>query len=329
MSIFGTPNSGETAGFNSFGAVGKRSFNCLLDEQVGTDKLGLQMGLIAYNLLSFWTPGYFRPATTGTLDWFTTALLNYYQLKTMLTLGFTDDSEYLSNLSKAYNTYVDALSRRGLAMNALLQLPNSNERSMYGFMLAATFDMLLVANTSGERSLDDLMLSLYSSYGGREGYLENELYGILRDLGLPEIQTLIDNHFKQAKPIDFSKALAPYGLSLDQMSGEGIDIGFRVKGGGDLSVEWVEPGGPAQLAGIVFGDQISEVRGFKASKASDIPKVLTGLKPGDDVDITVLRNGAKKSMSLKLSNLKYYLIKPMPNASESARVLWAKYKTAH
>jgi len=327
MSVYYTPSSGKASGLHSFGTVGKRSFNCLIDEKVTSENLGSQMGLVAYNFLSFWTPGYFRPQSTAELDWFTTGVMNYMQLKTMLRLGFIEDLEFLGKIGRTYTMYREQLQRKKLSLSVLLTMPNSNDRSVYSFMMVSMYDLLLVKNTNGERSLDDVLMSLSHSYGDTRGYSGEELYSLLKDLGIANIEELNGMHFDKADPIELNELVQPFGYDVSYLPSGEIDIGMRLGGEGDLTVEWIAPGGPAQNAGIEFGDVLTEVRGFKLSEASDLPKLLSRMQPGTSVNVAYVRDGERKKTKVKLGNRMVYQIGLVNSSPGSSNELWEIYKS--
>jgi predicted metalloprotease with PDZ domain len=325
MSVIATPSSQKTPGFHSFGSVGQRSFSCLIDEKVSPAELGSQMGLVAYNALSFWTPGHFRPVSRVKLDWFTTAALNYMQLKSMLHLGFIDEAEFLGNLARTYNTYREDLKRKGLSLSVMMTLPNSPDRSVYGLIVCVMFDFLLHSRTDGEQSLENVLRTLNEMYGGTTGYTEEDLYRVFRDAGLADIDDLISKHVTTAGLVDLEELLKPYGLIVRREKSGTPDIGLRLRGDKDLTIEWVDGEGAAKEAGLEFGDILSEVRGFKMSDASDLPKLISKLRPGSEVDVVYVRDGEKKSATIVLGSRMLYRIAPKANASDAEKNLWAKF----
>jgi S1-C subfamily serine protease len=70
---------------------------------------------------------------------------------------------------------------------------------------------------------------------------------------------------------------------------------------GGLMVLHVEPGSPAEQAGIVLGDTIVELAGKLALDMENIRGLLASAKIGDTVNATVLRAGAPVELSIKLS----------------------------
>jgi hypothetical protein len=325
MSVIATPSSHKSSGLHSFGSVGQRSFSCLIDEKVSPRELGSQMGLIAYNALSFWTPSHFRPVSRVKLDWFTTAALNYMQLKSMLHLGFIDEEEFLGKLARTYNTYRENLKRKGLSLSVMMTLPNSPDRSVYGLMVCVMFDFLLHSGTDGEQSFENVLQKLNEEYGDATGYTEEDLYRVFRDAGLPEIDDLIDKHVTAAGLVSLEELLEPYGMIVRREQSGIPEIGLRLRGKKDLMIEWVDNEGAAKKAGLEFGDILSEVRGFKMSDASDLQKLISNLRPGSEVDVVYVRNGEKQSAEILLGSRMLYRIGPEATASDAEKNLWAKF----
>jgi predicted metalloprotease with PDZ domain len=325
MSVIATPSSQKSSGFHSFGSVGQRSFSCLIDEKISPRELGSHMGLVAYNTLSFWTPSYFRPVSRIKLDWFTTATLNYMQLKSMLRLGFIDETEFLGKLARTYNTYRENLDRKGLSLSVMMTLPNSPDRSVYGLMVCIMFDFLLCSETAGKQSFENVLQTLNEMYGGASGYTEEDLYRVFREAGLTNIDDLIDKHVTAAGPVSLEELLKPYGLIVRREQSGAPEIGLRFRGEKDLTIEWVDSEGAAKKAGLEFGDVLSEVRGFKMSEASDLPKLISKLRPGSEVDVVYVREGEKKSATIVLGSRMLYRIGPGATVSDAEKNLWAKF----
>jgi len=69
---------------------------------------------------------------------------------------------------------------------------------------------------------------------------------------------------------------------------------------GGLMVLHVEPGGPAEKAGIVLGDVIVELQGKPALDPEHIQDLLASTKVNDKVVTTVIRGGAPLELSITL-----------------------------
>lgn len=65
----------------------------------------------------------------------------------------------------------------------------------------------------------------------------------------------------------------------------------------------VEPGGPAEKAGLEPGDIILKFNGVAIEKASDLPRMVGGTKPGTKSAITVWRKGANRDMAITITEM--------------------------
>jgi serine protease Do len=65
----------------------------------------------------------------------------------------------------------------------------------------------------------------------------------------------------------------------------------------------VEPGGPADKAGLEAGDIITRFDGQPVDKAGDLPRLVGGTKPGSRSTIQVFRRGSYKDLSVTVVQL--------------------------
>jgi serine protease Do len=68
-------------------------------------------------------------------------------------------------------------------------------------------------------------------------------------------------------------------------------------------VRMVEPGGPADKAGIEAGDVITRFNGQLVDKAGDLPRLVGASKPGSKGTVQVFRRGAYKDLSVVVVEL--------------------------
>jgi len=67
-----------------------------------------------------------------------------------------------------------------------------------------------------------------------------------------------------------------------------------------LYVTSVTPGGPAQAAGVRAGDVITEIAGSPATSAEQLLTTTLENRPGDTVQLTYERQGAKHQAEVTL-----------------------------
>jgi serine protease Do len=92
------------------------------------------------------------------------------------------------------------------------------------------------------------------------------------------------------------------GVQIDQVTkdvAESIGLG---KPQGAL-VRGVEPGSPAEKAGIEAGDIIIKIDGKTIEKSSDLPRLVGNTKPGTRSTLTVFRRGATKDLMVTIGEL--------------------------
>jgi serine protease Do len=62
-----------------------------------------------------------------------------------------------------------------------------------------------------------------------------------------------------------------------------------------------EQGSPAEKAGMEIGDIVTAAAGQPVDQVSTLQRIIRGFKPGDQVDIDVMRFGQKKSFKIRLA----------------------------
>jgi S1-C subfamily serine protease len=83
-------------------------------------------------------------------------------------------------------------------------------------------------------------------------------------------------------------------------------LGVRVATvtGGGAVISSLDPGGPADKAGLKVGDVIIQVNGTDIPSAAALTSVLATLKPGDVAQVTVIRsNGSQQTVNVTLGQL--------------------------
>ena len=69
---------------------------------------------------------------------------------------------------------------------------------------------------------------------------------------------------------------------------------------GGAEVQGVTPGGPAAAAGLRAGDVVVSVDGALVSDPDDLSRIVSGLEPGDEVEVEVRRDGGRRTFDIEL-----------------------------
>jgi S1-C subfamily serine protease len=101
--------------------------------------------------------------------------------------------------------------------------------------------------------------------------------------------------------IEHGEAVHPYlGVYLSDLTQETARK-FRSPVDSGALVEKVEPGGPADTAGIQRGDVVIAAGSEDVRSSGDLISALRDYQPGDTVDLTVLTNGEKTTLQVNLA----------------------------
>jgi serine protease Do len=84
--------------------------------------------------------------------------------------------------------------------------------------------------------------------------------------------------------------IAPVTKEVAEAIGLGKPAGALVRS--------VEPGGPADKAGVEAGDIIVKVDGKGVSKSGDLPRIIGGTKPGTTSTLQVFRRGSTRDLTV-------------------------------
>ncbi|MCZ2413462.1 MAG: DegQ family serine endoprotease [Burkholderiales bacterium] len=68
-------------------------------------------------------------------------------------------------------------------------------------------------------------------------------------------------------------------------------------------VRSLEPGGPADKAGIEVGDIIQRFDGKPVERSSDLPRLVGGTRPGTKVSVQVWRRGEQRSLTIAVAEM--------------------------
>ncbi len=74
------------------------------------------------------------------------------------------------------------------------------------------------------------------------------------------------------------------------------------KPSGALVAQLVEDG-PAAKGGLQVGDVILSLNGQSINESADLPHLVGNMKPGDKINLDVIRNGQRKSLSMAVGSL--------------------------
>ncbi len=93
------------------------------------------------------------------------------------------------------------------------------------------------------------------------------------------------------------------GVQIQEVTKETADA-FGLNRATGALVNSVEKGGPSDKAGIETGDIILKVDGREVHSSNELPRIITAMRPGTKVTLTVWRKGAQKDLGVTVAELK-------------------------
>jgi len=192
-----------------------------------------------------------------------------------------------------------------------------------GQLLGVLLDLTVREATDNRKSLDDVLRRLYAGYAQRHTfYKESEgIRAAAEEVAGTSLEDFFRRYVSGTDDIPYDSFLAFAGLALKVESVQTADIGFSPASAFEmrLGVAWVEPGGPAEAAGLRVGDTITEWNG-KAATWADVAS-LQNLSPGEKVTFRVDRDGEKVAISYALGTATRmrYSISEMPHPTSRQR----------
>jgi serine protease Do len=99
------------------------------------------------------------------------------------------------------------------------------------------------------------------------------------------------------------------GVQITEVSKETAESFGLAKPTGAL-VNSVEKGGPADKAGVEAGDIVLKADGREVRNSSELPRIITMIKPGSKVTLTVWHKGASKDLTVTVAEIRTRLRRP-------------------
>ncbi|HEX2390758.1 MAG TPA: DegQ family serine endoprotease [Casimicrobiaceae bacterium] len=93
------------------------------------------------------------------------------------------------------------------------------------------------------------------------------------------------------------------GVQIQELTKEAAEA-FGLKQANGALVNGVEKDGPSAKAGVEAGDIILKVDGRDVRSSNDLPRIITAIRPGTKITLTVWRKGAQKDVAVTVAEMK-------------------------
>lgn len=281
--------------------------------------------LIAHEHFHLWNVKRLRPIALGPFDydnenyttdlWIAEGFTAYYQDIIVRRTNLYPVENYLLSLANNVNyisnqpgNKVETLAEASYDAWIKLYRPNENTANSTinyynkGAMMALIFDLEIINDSKGKNSLDDVMRYMYNTYykGKKRGYTDKEFKQGLEKFAGRNLDEFYKNYIYGLADIDFEKYLGYAGYHLtDELAGNNDPaLGVATStSGGKTYVNGVTRNSAAWIDGINVNDEIIMI---DSVKVTDMNTVLNGKKPGDKINVAVLRDGLPLTIPVTL-----------------------------
>lgn len=200
----------------------------------------------------------------------------------------------------------DKLTVAGLASSGVWAGEIERRNAVVGLPITASDNAYLPTDSTAFYLKGAPVLSFFTGVH-EEYHTPRDTAETLNYAGLEDVAKLVAliarSRARDAVEPEYVKVERPAGSSGRRMSKVFLGtIPDYAGGGGEtkgVPLSGVVQAGPAEKAGVTGGDVMVGLAGQEIETIYDFVRTLNGLKPGEEVDITVLRDGARQTLRIK------------------------------
>ena len=279
------------------------------------------LGLCSHEYFHTWNVKRIKPAAFAPYDlqaenytpllWLFEGFTSYYDDLMLVRAGIIGEATYLKLQAKTIGGVLRGSGRlkqsvADSSFDAWSKYYRQDENSpnaiisyyTKGSLIALAFDLTIRAKTNGAKSLDDIMLALWSRYGrdfyngaGR-GVTEQEVEALFDEVSGLKLKSLFERYVRGTDDLPLAKLYAPFGVKLiDERKGAkaSLDAGIgRDPLGAKLTQ--VHEGGAAHRAGLSALDVVIAIDGLRVNgNPSNVDVLLARYRVGDRVSVHAFR----------------------------------------
>jgi len=291
------------------------------------------LSLVAHEHFHLWNVKRLRPVALGPFDydnenyttdlWIAEGFTAYYQDIIVRRTNIYPAETYLTTLAADINYVANQPGNKVQTLaessyDAWIKYYRPNENSINtgisyynkGSIMALMLDLEIINDTHGKKSLDDVMKYMYDTYykTKKRGYTDLEFKQGLEKFCGKNLDDFYKKYIYGLADIDYNKYLGYAGYHLtDELAGNNDpNLGVITSGTNNkIVVTSVVRGTAAWIDGINVNDEIVTIDG---NKITDMSTALNGKKPGDKIEVAVLRDGLPLTLPvtlLKKTQVKY------------------------
>ncbi len=303
------------------------------------------LGLVSHEFFHAWNVRRLRPRALVRYDyerevyfdelWVAEGITSYYEELALVRAGLNSPKEFLSALSKEIESLQTGPGRLKQTLvessrDAWIKFyrpdENSSNTSINYYIKGAVVGFLLDAKirkrTNNQKSLDDVMRTLYARHAEKDGYTNLEFSQVASEVAGGDIKNWLEQAVGTTAELDYSEMLEWLGLvfqasKAEDKPGEPKEPEKSKEESGQATAEkpaelWtgmtldtkqlvtrIVEGSPAFTAGVNVADEVIGIDGFRLTEP--LEERLKQSKIGDVVTLHLSRRGKLIEVSVPLA----------------------------
>lgn len=273
------------------------------------------LGLMSHEYFHLWNVKRLRPAALGPFQydrenytpslWIAEGFTNYYDDLIVCRAGLMTREDFFQILCDKLDSTVNA-SGDGIqtladaSFDAWIKFYRQNENSpnvlvnyyIKGSVLAILLDLIILVQTGGRRSLDNVMRAMYRKYGKKEdrGYTEAEFLHALEKAAGKSLRAFYRDHVLGTKQLRCAPYFAGAGLLLETQREVDPTLFCGMRVDTDNHITFIRRGSPAEKAGLSVHDELLAIGKYRYD--DKLPELISQqTRPGSELHVLYNRNG--------------------------------------
>ena len=275
--------------------------------------------LIAHEFFHRWNVKRIRPAEMWPYDyhgeqytpllWWSEGVTDYYANVTSLRSGLWTADQFLASADaniQQVESAPEPWSEEDGSVATWINEVYVNSSQLYypkGSLTGLLLDVSIRDATNNARSLDDVTRALFTRFYQRgKGFSTSDLLGLLRDVGMPDVDGFYQRYINGREPLPYEAVLAKAGIALSRqiVATPFLGVNAPQNDQGQRIVLGVVPGSAAERAGVKRGDLLVKVGDVALLPDADWTSQYRARyrgKAGQPLTLVVQRNGQTLSLA--------------------------------
>ncbi|PRD46570.1 M61 family metallopeptidase [Sphingobacterium haloxyli] len=305
--------------------------------------------LVAHEYFHLWNVKRLRPKELGPFNyetenyttglWIMEGFTSYYDNLVIRRCGFFSVKEYLDMLANDFNQVYNRPGYRiqsaaSASFDAWIKHYRPDENSANtsisyynkGAMLAVALDLYILAETRGQKRLDDVLRAAYHSFYKKEnsGFEENAFQALAEAITGVNLSTIFDAAHS-TEELDYNTYFNVAGYELIDLNRDKQELSLGIKTtnqDGRVLIKNVERDSSAWDAGLNVDDELIAINGNRLDTAGkELEFILQNGQIDEIVDVLISRDGLIRTIHapLRRSTKQQWCIREKPDPTPTEK----------